>query len=127
MKKHHDFYGHTEAAMMKHVTDWVAWHRRTFPCLRLFYHVANEGKRHPARAKAEGILAGLPDFHLPVPCRDFCGLWIELKAPGKKPTKVQTETMDLLRQYGHLVYWTDDEHAAVEIIETYCRGVGRKK
>ncbi len=110
---------------------WVRLHRpRIYPCLMLFHHVHNEGKRNPKIAHEIGILAGLPDYHLPVCAVDpanryYNGLWLEIKDRGKEPTKKQLEVMQRLRKYDNFVDWTDNIDQAIDIVKTYCEWVHR--
>jgi hypothetical protein len=104
---------------------WVRYNTGRYPCLELFHHVYNEGKRAPWKAKELGILSGLPDYHLPVEIGLACGFWLEIKDTGKKPTKKQLKIMRLLEDFGNRVCWTDNLDKAIEHVETYCKWVHR--
>lgn len=43
--------------------------------------------------------------------------WVEFKATGKKPTELQKEEHDLMRQHGLTVYWTDCREGFAYIME----------
>ena len=50
--------------------------------LRWLHHSPNGGsrnKREGAKFKAMGVKRGFPDLTLPLPCRQYAGLFIELK------------------------------------------------
>jgi len=60
------------------------------PELSRLHAIHNQGhgdKIRGARAKAEGVRAGVPDTFLPCPRNGFCGLYIELKQVKLKTTK----------------------------------------
>jgi len=53
-----------------------------------------------------GMRAGWPDIHLPAQrMRKPC--WVELKAPGRKPTAEQWAMMAWLEEQGAMVAWFD--------------------
>lgn len=63
--------------------------------LRLLHHVPNAGKRAPWRARREGVKAGVPDLHLPVPGVDGShSLWIEMKVVSCKDCRVAMRAGD---------------------------------
>lgn len=67
-------------------------------------------KAHGGRYQA----AGLPDL---IGC--ICGLYvgIEVKMPGKKPTKLQAETLKRIRKAGGIATWVTSVEAALEWLE----------
>ena len=81
----------------------VAWFRDTYPALSmLFFAVPNGGaigqsrskaehEKAGAKRKAEGVLAGVSDLILLVPCGGYHGLCIEMKTPeeGSKQSRPQ--------------------------------------
>ena len=81
----------------------ATWMHAQYPnCLG--YAIPNGGKRNAAVAaklKAEGVVSGMPDIHIPVARKGFIGLWIEMKAGKNKQTKNQMAIMDMLRNEGH--------------------------
>jgi len=123
-----------ELDLAKELIRWRDLNVHRYPCLRLLYHIPNEGKRAKWVSKAVGIVAGMPDYCLPIPVEqlrtrpgaapeDYAGFYLELKAPGQKPTVKQSDTMMLLRQYRHFVTWTDSLQVAIDTLEWYCKGV----
>lgn len=53
-----------------------------YPELRWLHHSPNGGsrnKREGAKFKALGVKRGYPDLTLLIPCKKYCGLFIELK------------------------------------------------
>lgn len=88
--------------------------------------VPNGGKRSSAREgarlKAEGVKAGVSDLLLPLRRGGFGGLWLELKAPGKKPTPAQREWLERMERAGYHAAWADDWQKAATIIAAYLEG-----
>lgn len=80
------------------------------------------GKRNPreaARLKAEGVKAGVSDLFLPLPRSGYAGLWLEMKAPKGKPTKAQTDWLDLMARAGYRATWCDSWLKAAAVIAEY--------
>ena len=93
-----------EAEEQKALFQWVEYQRKKHPDLALLYHISNEGRRNPQRAKAEGIKAGVPDLCLPVPRGRNHGAYIEMKRrKGGVLTDKQIEWMERLRGQGYAV------------------------
>lgn len=59
-----------------------------------------------------GIPAGFPDLLGVVPGSGRA-LFIEVKAPGKKPTETQLQMLSLLRTRGAIAYWADSVESAL--------------
>ena len=93
---------------------WKDENLHLYPRLAALYAVPNEGQRNPVagrKKKAEGLLAGVLDLHLPCPVGEYCGLWIEMKYGRNKMTQSQREWADLMRWLGHRVevcYWFEE-------------------
>lgn len=66
-----------------------------------------------------GVAVGWPDFIVFGP--GGRSLWVETKAPKKKPTKMQLYRRDTLAQFGHLWSKPDTEERATEVIENFAR------
>lgn len=78
--------------------------------------------REGARLKAEGVKAGVSDLFLPIRRGGFAGLWLELKAPGGKPTALQKEWLAKMRIAGYWTDWADDWKDAAASIAGYLSG-----
>jgi len=88
------------------------------------FSVPMGGKRNPIEAKrlkAEGAKAGVSDLILPVRRQGLGGLFLELKRPGERPTKLQSEWLERMERAGYLSTWADDWLRAAAII---CRYLG---
>ena len=95
------------------------------PALALAYHIPNGGARDAktgARLKREGVKAGVPDIHLPVPRGGYASLYIELKKPGGKPRPNQLAWINQLRDAGNRVEVCDNLDDAIAATERYLEG-----
>ena len=88
---------------------------------RLLAAIPNGGHRHIRTAmkmKAEGVQAGMPDYFLFVPRRQFHGLAIELKAPKTgRMSEHQKEIRALLEGQGYefcVAFGWDEARIAIE-------------
>ena len=94
-----------------------------YPELSLLFHISNEGRRNPGRAKAEGIKAGVPDLCLPVPRGKYHGAYIEMKRrKGSKTTKEQEEWLSALALQGYAVAVCKGWEEAAKFIKKYLEG-----
>lgn len=88
--------------------------------------IPNGGKRSSpregARLKAEGVKPGVSDLLLPLRRGGFAGLWLEMKAPGNRPTKLQREWLDRMTKAGYYAIWRDNWHDAAMAINAYANG-----
>lgn len=95
-----------------------------FPELYLVHAIPNgtwsPSKRHAGRLKASGVLASMPDLHLPVMRGPFIGLYVELKAPGKSMRPEQRALAMLLRDNGNCVITSRSVEHAVSVFTGYC-------
>jgi hypothetical protein len=58
---------------------------------------------------------GAPDRRVLLPGRPPC--WVELKAPGKRPTALQLREHERLRRFGEAVVVIDSTQAVEEILK----------
>lgn len=73
----------------------VKWFRREFPTLyKRLFAVPNGGRRDAttgARLKAEGVIAGVADLILLVPCKGYGALLVEMKTAKGRQSKAQKQ------------------------------------
>lgn len=77
----------------------IQWIRQNTPYV--CYAIPNggsRGRRQGAALKAEGVLAGIPDIHIPA-----LALFIEMKTPVGKVSPIQKEMHGRLRKDGQTV------------------------
>lgn len=111
-------------------TALVAWADRTrIDGVRLGEYLAaipNGGARHKAtgaKLKAEGVRAGFPDLGLFIPIGPWCGLFIEMKAPGAARGAVrenQKQWLERLAAAGYAVAVCYGWDHAATVIRAYC-------
>lgn len=91
------------------------------------YHIPNGGSRaggkvEGARLKAEGVRAGMPDYHLSVSRGSWPGLFVELKTERGRTTPQQRKQIARLESRGYLVVvahgWDDARQAISAYLET---------
>jgi len=58
-------------------------------------------KREAARLRLEGVKPGWPDILIAWPTKAYHGLFIELKAPKGRPTKLQIQKIKDLNEKGY--------------------------
>lgn len=71
---------------------------------KLFYHVANGGKRDKITAvvlKRQGVVSGVSDLQLSVARRGYHGMYIELKVGKNKLTEEQSEFQNAAKAQGY--------------------------
>lgn len=115
-----------EATEQERVINWATFYAKDFPELDLLYHVPNGGSRNQLEAanlKRQGVKAGVPDLVLPVPQRQFHGLYVEMKWGKNTTTDKQDWWLEQLQQQGYktAVCWSADE--AMDVIAEYM-GIG---
>lgn len=111
-----------EATEQEALVSWCELFGNRYPELKLLYHVPNGGSRNSLEAanlKRQGVKAGVPDLCLPVPKRNYHGLYIEMKYGKNKTTAAQEEWLEALGQqdYKTVVCYSAEE--AREVIKEY--------
>lgn len=137
---------YAEAAHQAFVVGWAKWQASRHLGLELLHAIPNQllgymGRRYcprcecpigtdPGRMIGQGIVAGMPDLHLPVPRLyralnpgERVGLWIEMKSATGSPSAQQRERMATLRALGHEVVVCRSGEEAKAAIEDYYRGI----
>jgi len=103
--------------------EWCGWMSNgLYPELQWMYAIPNGGHRHKATAaklKDEGVKAGVPDLHLPIPAGPYHGLWIEMKVDKRKPNDNQYAWLDALKELGHKVVVCYGSGEAIAATEAY--------
>lgn len=114
--------GPTEHQLQVALFEWIDEPTRQleYPELAYAFAVPNGGKRMPgvaAKLKAEGVKRGVPDVWLPVRRRDYIGLVIEMKQPGRPTTPEQADWLAALARQGwKTALHTTTETATAEIL-----------
>ena len=82
----------------------------------------NGGKRDRVSAavlKRQGVKAGVPDLHLPVPKGQYASLYIEMKYGDGRLQKEQKEFLKQAADYGNFVAVCYSQEIALKVIEDY--------
>ncbi|MDI6770118.1 MAG: VRR-NUC domain-containing protein [Anaerolineales bacterium] len=104
---------------------WAAMQSNLWPELGLLFAVPNGGLRHvrvAEKLKAEGVRRGVPDICLPVPRRQYHGLFIEMKFGKNKPTEEQAAWLQALLQMGYCTAVAYGWQYAARVLENYLEG-----
>lgn len=123
----------TGAAPVKESTiqkQCVKWLRSQYPEAFLF-SIPNDAMRsETARGKgllfhmlAMGFTAGVPDLFIAEPRGPYHGLFVEMKAAGKKPSPKQKAVHETLRGKSYLVEVTDSFEKFVDVVKFYFNGI----
>lgn len=92
--------------------EFVMWVRQNTP--HLIYAIPNGGSRsgrEGMRLKCEGVLAGMPDLHVP-----GLRLWVEMKRRNGKARESQKKIHERLRAIGDVVEVCDSREAAIAVV-----------
>ncbi|MEF2799686.1 MAG: VRR-NUC domain-containing protein [Christensenellales bacterium] len=103
---------------------WAAYEKSVYPELEYMFHIPNGGVRNKAtggKLKAAGVKAGVPDICLPLPCKRYAGLYIELKAGKNKPQPNQLRWLDALNRNGYLAVVCYGCEEAIKTIVDYIK------
>ena len=106
---------------------FVAWCRRhPDPRLSLLYSPPNESRRswaHAQKRKSEGMLAGVPDLHLPEPVNmptwATPGLFIEVKTPTGKLSPAQSAFKERCDAVGYPYRVVRSAGEGIDVITDY--------
>lgn len=110
------------------VFDWVATRKKHWPELECLYHINNGpriGLAQARRAKAAGVVAGVPDLHLPVARRDaatgavYYSCYIELKTIIGRLSTAQAAMHVRLARWGNLVVVAKGADQAIAALTRY--------
>lgn len=85
---------------------------RPVPTLALLHAIPNGGSRGDTQSsiirgsmlKAEGVKKGVPDIFLPVPNKQYHGLYIELKVADRTKGRVSREQVEFMQEVRALGY-----------------------
>jgi hypothetical protein len=115
-------YKRSEATEQMAVVAWCERNKDIYPELQLIFHVPNGGKRNAiegAKFKRLGVKAGVPDLCLPVPKKDYHGLFIEMKYGKGRLSKEQSKWIEELSKQGYMCRVCNGAEEAVRVINEY--------
>lgn len=117
----------TEHQIQSAFIEWVRLAEKQDERLKLLFAIPNGGRRDiitAALLKKEGVRPGVPDIFFPFKTEAYNGLAIEFKKPKVgRPSKEQSEYIDLLIKHGWRVEICTDAQQAIEVVKKYLRTV----
>ena len=75
------------------------------------------------KAKASGMLSGVPDLFLPVPRGCFFGLYIEMKSATGRIMPSQSRYIKTVSDFGYAAFVCYSADEAIEKIKSYYFGL----
>lgn len=117
----------TEESEQKTLFQWVYLLRRTYPELEFLFHIPNSGagplKGQAGKMRALGVKPGVADLFLPIPRRQYSGLWIELKRRrGGKLGFEQKEWLEKMAEHGFATGIARGHREALVLVVHYLTG-----
>ena len=113
-----------EAAEQENVIKWARDNEKTYPFLWMLHSSLNGvklSKMQAGKAKASGMLSGVPDLFLPVPRGSFCGLYIEMKSATGRIMPSQSRYLSAVSDFGYSAVVCYSANEAIEKIKEYYR------
>ena len=111
-----------EAAEQENVIKWARDNEKTYPFLWMLHSSLNGvklSKIQAGKAKASGMLSGVPDLFLPVPRGSFCGLYIEMKSATGRIMPSQSRYLSAVSDFGYSAVVCYSANEAIKTIENY--------
>jgi len=112
----------TEDTEQQAVVQWAKTAAGHCAALKLLHHIPNGGSRNKKEAsklKRMGVLAGVPDLHLPVARAGYNGLYIEMKYGDGRLLASQKEFLIMAAHFNNycaVCYTAED---AVAVLQNY--------
>lgn len=104
------------------VIQWARMSSGRYPELALLHHIPNGGNRNAregAKLKRMGVLAGVPDLHLPAARGGYISLYIEMKFGGGRTSKGQQDFISLATEFDNCCRVCYSAEEAIETIKAY--------
>ena len=111
-----------EAAEQENVIKWARDNENNYPFLWMLHSSLNGvklSKIQAGKAKASGMLSGVPDLFLPVPRGSFCGLYIEMKSATGRIMPSQSRYLSAVSDFGYSAVVCYSANEAIEKIKEY--------
>ena len=107
----------------------VSWFRTSYPG-RIIYAIPNGGRRNEieaSRLKGEGVLAGMPDLHIPYGTGRYLSLYVEMKTTMGRMSVDQKKRRKELMEAGNDVFVGRGYVATTQYIAQYMAEVEKWK
>jgi len=113
-----------EAIEQAKVIAWARANERNYPYLWMLHSSLNGLKRTKnaqGKAKAQGMLSGVPDLFMPVPKNGFHGLYIEMKSEKGRVSVSQNRFLSVTNELGYQSIVCYSSEDAIEKIKEYLK------
>ena len=110
----------TEHEIQVAVMQWC--HRNQDERYKEIFAIPNGGYRskgEASRLKMEGVKKGVSDLFLPIPTKDYAGLFIELKRENGKASKEQRDFVARMNAYGYKAQICYGYEQTVQLLRVY--------
>jgi hypothetical protein len=111
-----------EAVEQEKVIKWARDNEKNYPFLWMLHSSLNGvrlSKMQAGKAKASGMLSGVPDLFLPVPRGCFFGLYIEMKSAKGRISSEQSKFLQAASDFGYSCFICYSAVEAIKRIEDY--------
>ena len=119
-----------EAIEQAKVIAWARANERNYPYLWMLHSSLNGLKRTKnaqGKAKAQGMLSGVPDLFLPVKNNNFVGLYIEMKSAKGRVSVEQSRYLKCAAENGYSVVVCYSAVDAINTIKSYLEQQNNKQ
>ena len=111
-----------ESVEQEKVIKWARDNEKNYPFLWMLHSSLNGvrlSKMQAGKAKASGMLSGVPDLFLPVPRGCFFGLYIEMKSAKGRISSEQSKFLQAASDFGYSCFICYSAVEAIKRIEDY--------
>ena len=115
-----------EAIEQAKVVAWARANENNYPYLWMLHSSLNGvklSKTQACKAKASGMLSGVPDLFLPVRSYQYCGLYIEMKSATGRIMPSQSRYLKTVSDFGYAAFVCYSADEAIEKIKSYYFGL----
>ena len=115
-----------EAAEQEKVIKWARDNEKNYPFLWMLHSSLNGvklSKTQAGKAKASGMLSGVPDLFLPLPKNGHHGLYIEMKSATGRIIPSQSRYLKTVSDFGYAAFVCYSADEAIEKIKSYYFGL----
>ena len=119
-----------EAAEQENVIKWARDNEKTYPFLWVLHsslYGVKLSKMQAGKAKASGMLSGVPDLFLPVKNNYFVGLYIEMKSTKGRVSVEQSRYLKCAAENGYSVVVCYSAVDAINTIKSYLEQQNNKQ
>ena len=111
-----------ELVEQEKVIKWARDNEKSYPFLWMLHSSLNGvklSKTQAGKAKASGMLSGVPDLFLPVRSYRYCGLYIEMKSATGRIMPSQSRYLKAVSDFGYAAFVCYSADEAIEKIKEY--------